>query len=121
MSDFLKKTKENDLQQLQNRIQDFKSKAEVDFRQKQAELTLPIMNKAKKGIEMVARENGYKYVLDTSDERTSVLFAEPSDDILMAVKKKLDSMPLANIPGATPPEGIKMPPPAGNSKPPQKK
>jgi outer membrane protein len=121
MSEILKKNKQDDLQQLQNRIQDFKSKAEMDFRQKQADLTAPIMAKAKKGIESVAKENGYKYVVDTSIERTSVLYAEPSDDILLAVKKKLDSMPLANIPGVTPPEGIKMPPPAGNGKPPQKK
>jgi outer membrane protein len=120
MNDLLKKTKQEDLQQLQNRIQDFRAKAEIDFKQKQAELTAPIMDKAKKGIEAVAKESGYKYVLDTSLERTSVLYSEASDDILMAVKKKLDTMPLANIPGGTSQQGIKMPPPAGAGKTPQK-
>jgi outer membrane protein len=122
MSDMIKKNKQEDLQQLQTRIQDFQRKAEMDFKMKQSELTLPIMEKAKKGIEAVAKENGYKYILDTSKDRTSVLYSEPSDDVLMVVKKKLDSMPLAVIPGTTPPgsSGIKMPPPA-NTKPAPKK
>jgi hypothetical protein len=29
-----------------------------------------------------------------------VLYADPADDILMAAKKKLDAMPMANIPGS---------------------
>ena len=92
MSDLIKKSKEEDLQQLQKRIQDFQTQAETEYRRKSAELTAPIMEKAKKGIEAVAKEGGYKYVLDTSTERTSVLYSEASDDILTAVKKKLDSM-----------------------------
>jgi hypothetical protein len=56
------------------------------------------MEKAKKGIEAVSKEGGYKYVLDTSTG--NVLYADPAEDVLMAVKKKLDAMPLATIPGA---------------------
>lgn len=112
MSDLLKKNKQEDLQQLQNRIQEFQRQAEQDYRKKQAELTAPILEKAKKGIEAVAKESGYKYVLDTSVQSTSVLYSESADDILMPVKKKLDSMPLANIPGTAPAGtgGIKAPP-----------
>lgn len=115
MSDLLKKTKQEDLQALQTRIQDFQKRAEADFRAKQSQLTAPIMDKAKKGIAAVAKENGYKYVLDSSNDRTIILYSEPNDDILALVKKKLDSMPLAQIPGASPPEGIKMPPPANSN------
>lgn len=104
LSELLKKTKQEELQQLQARIQDFQGKAEMDVKRKQAELTQPIFDKAKKAIDMVAKEGGYKYVLDTSLNNTSVLYSEPSDDILMLVKKKLDSMPAAYIPG-TKPEG----------------
>ncbi|MDI1353944.1 MAG: OmpH family outer membrane protein [bacterium] len=100
MNDLLKKNKQEDLQQLQTRIQDFQRKAEIDFRQKQTELTAPIMEKAKKGIDLVAKEGSYKYVLDTSPGRTSVLFSEASDDVILTVKKKLDSMPAAIVPGA---------------------
>jgi outer membrane protein len=112
MSDLLKKNKQEDLQQLQNRIQEFQRQAEMDVKRKQAELTEPIFEKAKKAIELVAKEAGYKYVLDTSIQNTSVLYSETSDDILMLVKKKLDSMPAAVIPGVKPENtgGIKSPP-----------
>jgi outer membrane protein len=111
MSDLLKRNREEELQSLQRRIEDFRNQADVEYRTKTAQLTAPIMEKAKKGIEAVAKEGGYKYVLDTSEERTSVLYHEASDDILMAVKKKLDSMPMANIPGTAPANtgGIKAP------------
>lgn len=104
MSELTKTSRQEDLQRLQDRIQDFQKKAEQDFRQKQAELSFPLLEKAKKGIAMVAKEGGYKYVLDSSLERTSILYSEPAEDILMLVKKKLDSMPLAIIPGTTKPE-----------------
>lgn len=125
MSELVKRNKEEEMQQLQTRIQDFQRQAEMEYKKKSAELTAPIMEKAKKGIEAVAKEGGYKYVLDTSEERTSVLYSEASDDILMAVKKKLDGMPLANIPGAgttAPNNGAqKQPVPAGGTKPPAPK
>lgn len=98
MSDMVRKNKEDDLQQLQMRIQEFQRQAELDYKRKQAELTQPIMVKAKKGIEAAAKEGGYKYVLDTSPGNTAVLYSE-GDDILMIVKKKLDAMPPAQIPG----------------------
>lgn len=124
MSDMIKKNKQEDLQQLQTRIQEFQRQAEGEYKRKQAELTAPIMEKAKKGIEVVAKENSYKYVLDTSPQSSAVLFSEASDDILVLVKKKLESMPLAVIPGVGGPGtgGIKPMPPAksGPPAPPQK-
>lgn len=113
MSELAKRNKQEDLQQLQTRIQDFQQKAEMDVKRKQGELTAPIFEKAKKAIELVAKENSYKYVLDTSVQNTTVLYSESSDDILGLVKKKLDSMPAAVVPG-TKPEGT------GGIKPPQK-
>jgi outer membrane protein len=98
MSDLVKKTKQEELQSLQKRIEDFKMQAQQDYQRKYGELTAPIMDKAKKAIEAVAKEQGYKYVLDTSVG--NVLYSEPGEDILMAVKKKMDSMPAANIPGS---------------------
>jgi outer membrane protein len=98
MSEPVKLNKQQDLQQLQKRIEDFKMQAQQDYQRKTAELTQPIMDKAKKGIEAVAKEAGYKYVLDTSVG--NVLYSEASDDIFNAVKKKLESMPSAQIPGA---------------------
>jgi outer membrane protein len=98
-SALLKSTKEGELQDLSRRIEDFKQQAQGDYQRKYGELSRPIYDKAKKGIEAVAKENGYKYVLDTSSG--NVLYSETADDILTLVKKKLDSMPEAAIPGSS--------------------
>jgi outer membrane protein len=92
-------TKETELQDLNKRIEDFKASAQQDYQRKYGELSKPIYDKAKKAIDLVAKENGYKYVLDTSTG--SVLYTEAADDILILVKKKLETMPAAQIPGAT--------------------
>jgi outer membrane protein len=92
-------TKEAELQDLNKRIEDFKGQAQQDYQRKYGELSKPIYDKAKRAIEAVAKENSYKYVLDTSTG--SVIYTEPADDILILTKKKLDSMPAAIIPGST--------------------
>lgn len=114
-SDLIRKNKEEELQMLQQRIEAFKEQAQQEYQNKNAELSKPIYDKAKKGIEAVAKEGGYKYVLDTSSG--VVLYSEPSDDILMLVKKKLDSMPEAVLPGAPVKETPKTPTPKANPTP----
>lgn len=116
-SDLVKKTKQEELQTLNQRIEDFRQQAQQDYQKKYTDLSKPIYDKAKKAIDVVAKENGYKYVLDTSTG--IVLFHEPSDDIFALVKKKLDSMPAAALPngGSNPaPQGPKTP--AGGKTPP---
>lgn len=99
LSELVKKTKQQELQSLQQRIEEFKGQAQQDYQRKYGELSKPIYEKAKKAIELVAKENNFKYVLDTSTG--NVLYNEPADDILPLVKKKMDTMPAAVIPGAT--------------------
>ena len=115
MSDLLKKNRQEELQQLEKRTADFRTQASQDYQRRTAELTAPIMAKAKKAIEAVAKEAGYKYVLDTSPQATLVLYSEAADDILMAVKKKLDTMPAAVLPGVAPANtgGVKPSPNSG--------
>lgn len=113
MSELLKKTKQEDLRQLEQRTADFRSQAQQEYQMKTAELTRPIMEKARKAVAVVAKEGGYKYVLDTSPQTTSVLYSDPADDILMTVKKKLDTMPLATVPGAEKTESPKTAPAPG--------
>lgn len=88
MTDLIKKTKMAELKDMQDRIDNFQKSAQEDFQKKQNEIFKPIIDKVKKAIEDVAKENGYSYVLDSSANNV-VLFAEPSDDILPLVKKKL--------------------------------
>jgi outer membrane protein len=108
-------TKENELQDLNKRIEDFKASAQQDYQRKYGELSKPIYDKAKKAIDLVAKENGYKYVLDTSTG--NVLYTEAADDILGLVKKKLETMPAATIPGATKAVPNGAPKPGGTTKP----
>lgn len=115
MSELLKKNKQEDLRQLEQRTADFRTQAQQEYQRKTAELTQPIMEKAKKAIAAVAKDGGYKYVLDTSPQTTTVLYSDPSEDILMLVKKKLDTMPAAVIPGAA--NETKTAPQPGGTKP----
>ena len=93
-------TKETELQDLNKRIEDFRQQAQQDYQRKYQELSKPIYDKAKSAVDAVAKDNGYKYVLDTSTGL--VLYSEATDDIINLVKKKLDTMPAAVLPGLTP-------------------
>jgi outer membrane protein len=87
MSDLIKQTKEKELSDLQGRIDAFKAKAQQDFQAKQAELLQPIINKAKDALKEVAKENKYTYIINSIED--IMLYAEPTDDIMPLVKKKL--------------------------------
>jgi len=87
MAEIVRASKEKELNDLNQRIQDFQQQAQLDYQKKSAELSKPLFEKAKKAIEQVAKENGYKYVLDTSSGM--VLYSEPTEDIMHLVVKKL--------------------------------
>ena len=87
MSNIIKQTKEREIQDLQTRIETFNQQAQQDLADKENELTAPVIEKAKKAVEAVAKENGYTYVFNSS--QGMLLYAEPADDITTLVKKKL--------------------------------
>src|ERR1035437_1739246 len=109
MSDLIKQTKEKELQDLQKRIQDFQSQAQSDLQKKNDELSKPIYEKANKAIAAVAKENGYKYIFDSSIG--GVLYSEPADDVMTLVMKKLGINPGTAAPAPTTPN--KLAPAAG--------
>lgn len=87
MSNLIKATKEKELQDLQNRIQAYQDAAQVDIQNKEAELTQPLINRGKKVVEEIAKEQGYTYIFNSAEGL--LLYATPSDDIMPLVKKKL--------------------------------
>ena len=88
MTDLIRKTKENELQDILQRIQNFQIEAEQDLAKQRAELLKPIQEKAFKAVNDVAEENGFTYVFDMGTG--AVLYASDStEDILPLVKKKL--------------------------------
>jgi len=86
-TDLIKTTKQKELQDLNQRIQDFQVQAQTDFQKKNDELTKPINDKAKKAIEKVAKAKGYKMVIDSSVG--VLLYTDPADDIFNLVKTEL--------------------------------
>jgi outer membrane protein len=86
-TDLIKQTKQKELQDLNQRIQDFQVQAQTDFQKKNDELTKPINAKAKKAIDKVAKAKGYKMVIDASGG--TLLYSEPADDLFNAVKAEL--------------------------------
>ena len=87
MSSIIRQTKEKEIQDLQGRMEAFQVSAQQDLQNKEAELTEPIIAEAEAAVKAVAKEKGYNYIFNTAGGM--VLFADPGDDILDMVKKKL--------------------------------
>ena len=69
------------------RIQEFQENAQKQLQEREAELLKPIIDRAKKAIEDVAREGGYTYVFDSGTG--ALLYQQDSEDLMPQVKKKL--------------------------------
>jgi outer membrane protein len=82
------RTKEEELQSLNQRSQTFQQEAEKSMSDKRTELFKPIQDKAIKAVNDVAAENGFTYIFDTAGGMI-VYSAPESQDILPLVKTKL--------------------------------
>ena len=86
-TDAVKEVKQQEIQDLQTRIQQFQSSAQEKLQNKKEEIYSPILKKAEDAIKEVAKANGYSYVFDTS--AGAVIYAQDSDNLMETVKKKL--------------------------------
>lgn len=84
-TELIRNTKRSEIQDMQTRIQAFYENAQKQLQEREAELTKPIVDRAKKAIEDVAREGGYTYIFDGA----TLLYSQDSEDIMPQVKKKL--------------------------------
>lgn len=87
LPDAIRKTKEKELEDLGNRIQDFQQTAQESIQKKKEELYGPVLKKAEVAIKDIAKEKGYAYIFDTS--LGTVLYAQDSDNMMSMVKAKL--------------------------------
>jgi outer membrane protein len=87
MSDLIRQSKEGELREMEQRVQNFQQTADMDLQNKQAELFNPLLEKVQKAIEKVAEENGYTYVLDAS--MGVLLYYEKGDNLQPLVEKEL--------------------------------
>ncbi|MBI1267186.1 MAG: OmpH family outer membrane protein [Cryomorphaceae bacterium] len=82
----IRKTKEKELNQMQQGLQDFSQTAQSAIAQLEEELLTPMIERAKKAIEDVGAENQFTYIFDSS---TGVTLYNGGEDIMELVKKKL--------------------------------
>lgn len=91
-----------ELQDLEKRITDARTKASQDIGAKQGELFQPIQTKVATAISAVAKEKGLAYVFDIANGQggNNLVFWEGGDDITAAVKTKLGITATAAKPAA---------------------
>lgn len=86
-TDAVKEVKQQEIKDLENRIQQFQGSAQDKLQNKKEEIYSPILKKAEDAIKEVAKANNYAYVFDTS--AGAVIYAQDSDNLMDLVKKKL--------------------------------
>lgn len=84
-TELIRQTKQREIQDMSARIQEFQENAQKQLQEREAELTKPIIDRAKKAIEDVARDGNYTYIFDGA----ALLYSQDSEDIMPLVKKKL--------------------------------
>ena len=90
ISELVRAAKETDLNDLNQKIQNFSQLAQQQLQQKQSEMLKPIFEKAQKSVADVAKEKGMIYVFDISGEIGTVLYhSNESIDLLPLAKTKL--------------------------------
>jgi len=89
MTKLNRETKSREIQELQNRIQEYSRKAQQDLQNKQVELLSPIIEKATNAVQKVAKENGFTYIMDSSQSKAVLIYVDGGIDIMPMVKKEL--------------------------------
>lgn len=87
LSEFLKKEKESELNKLQNDLRQFQLNAQKEIGQKKNELYQKAIIKLKIAIAKVAKEYGYRFIIDNSNGQ--LLYSEEQDNVETLVKKQL--------------------------------
>lgn len=78
--------KRNDLAKTYVELQQWNQRAQQMYQAKEEETMKPILDKARKAIQDVAKENGYAYIFP----KEQLLVSPPGDDVIALVKKKLN-------------------------------
>lgn len=86
MADGIRQVREQELAEMQQRIQTFYQTAEQDIQKKQQELLAPVHEKMTAAIQTVGTKEGYTYIFDSA----AMVYVAPSAlDVTASVKKEL--------------------------------
>ncbi len=86
MAEAVKQIRQQELQDMQQRIQIFYQTAEQDIQKKQQELLTPVHERMAKAINAVGEREGYTYIFDAA---AMVHIGPDAQDAMPAVKKEL--------------------------------
>jgi len=90
LNEVIKQIKEQELSDMDRRIQEFQTTAQTQLQEKQTELFQPIYAKVDKAIKDVGTENGFFYIFNTSQGGQLLYFDESkSTNITALAKEKL--------------------------------
>ncbi|MGD0343228.1 MAG: OmpH family outer membrane protein [Bacteroidales bacterium] len=89
LTDVVKQVKEQELQDMQKRIQESNTNFQIKLQDLNTSLIQPIVAKADKAIQEAGKEGGYIYVFDTSGGQVLYFDETKSTNILALVKTKL--------------------------------
>lgn len=86
MADGVKKIRQQELNEMQQRINVFYQTADQDIKKSYQDLVAPIHEKMSKAIQAVGAKEGYTYIFDSA---AMVYIAPDAIDVMPAVKKEL--------------------------------
>ena len=89
LTDLVKQTKEQELIDLNRKIQEYQTNAQEKLQQKQVELFQPVYAKVDKAIKDVGKENGFLYVFDISKGSLLYFDETKSTNVMALAKAKL--------------------------------
>ena len=89
LTEVVRQTKEQELIDLNRRIQDFQTNAQEQLQNKQVELFQPIYSKVDKAIKDVGKENGFVYIFDVAKGSLLYFDETKSVNVMDLAKTKL--------------------------------
>ena len=88
--EFTKKSREDELNQMNQRIQDYQQNASNLIQENNQKLLQPILEKVQKALTDVGKENGFIYIFDLNAQNKSIVYySSDSQDVTDMVKQKL--------------------------------
>jgi len=86
LDETIKKSRMEELQTLQTKMQNYYQQAQASLQQKQEELQAPLRDKIRRAIDEVGAENGFLYIYDVNN----LLYkSEQAIDVTPLIKKKI--------------------------------
>lgn len=89
MADLVRQNKEKELQDLQQRVQEYGQNAEAELGKQQNALLKPIVEKLNEAIKAVGKANGFAYIFDTAVPSLAYYDATLAVDVMPLVVKQL--------------------------------